>query len=332
MDLSKYGGAYNGALVDSAVQEYNLKSGRLVRSWDALDHIPLSQSQATLPTNGFPWDAYHVNSIDISQKGKFLVSMRNTWSAYLVDIQSGRIDWTLGGRELELQAGTGRPLRVAARRQAAAGRAGEPVRRPLLPADRRRHLRQRDRPLAGADPERRPAGAVRRPSPPQYGQKEGFETDYMGATRQQPDGNVFVGWGSSPYFSEFNRSGKVLLEGELPGPDLGYRATLEPWEGEPLTLPAGAARPTGSHTTVYASWNGATQLASWRVLAGAPGQLSKVAERSALRLRDRHPRHRELPRLPAAGARRGGQGARHLAHLRALGLNARRSVRPAGEL
>ncbi len=36
MDLSKYGGAYNGALIDSAVQEYNLKTGKLVRNWDAL--------------------------------------------------------------------------------------------------------------------------------------------------------------------------------------------------------------------------------------------------------------------------------------------------------
>ena len=43
MNLSKYGGAYNGALIDSAVQEYNLKTGKLLYSWDALDHIPLER-------------------------------------------------------------------------------------------------------------------------------------------------------------------------------------------------------------------------------------------------------------------------------------------------
>ena len=42
-DLSRYGGAYNGALIDSAVQEYNLKTGKLLSSWDALDHIPLER-------------------------------------------------------------------------------------------------------------------------------------------------------------------------------------------------------------------------------------------------------------------------------------------------
>ena len=35
-NLSKYGGAYNGALTDSAVQEYDLKTGKLLYSWDAL--------------------------------------------------------------------------------------------------------------------------------------------------------------------------------------------------------------------------------------------------------------------------------------------------------
>ena len=55
----------------------------------------------------------------------------------------------------------------------------------------------------------------------------------------------------------------------FPGPDLTYRATLEQWVGEPLSPPAGAALVKNGETTVYASWNGATQVASWRVLAGA---------------------------------------------------------------
>ena len=106
-DLSKYGGAYNGALIDSAVQEYDLKTGALERNWDALDHIPLSQSQASLPTNGFPWDAYHINSIQLTGNGEFLVSMRDTWAAYLVDIASSKIQWTLGGRNSSFKFGPG---------------------------------------------------------------------------------------------------------------------------------------------------------------------------------------------------------------------------------
>ena len=94
----------------------------------------------------------------------------------------------------------------------------------------------------------------------------------MGDTQPLPGGNVFVGWGSEPYFSEYSRSGKLLFEGELPGPDLTYRATLEQWVGLPLSPPVGAARQTDGKTTVYASWNGATEVVSWRVLAGAQRQ------------------------------------------------------------
>ena len=55
----------------------------------------------------------------------------------------------------------------------------------------------------------------------------------------------------------------------------------EPWVGEPLTDPAGAAREAGGCTTVYASWNGATELASWRVLAGSSSAGSSAGSGSS---------------------------------------------------
>jgi EmrB/QacA subfamily drug resistance transporter len=276
MDLSKYGGAYNGALIDSAVQEYNLKTGKLVRSWDALDHIPLSESQASLPTNGFPWDAYHVNSIDLAPNGGFLVSMRNTWAAYMV-APNGKIEWTLGGNrsdfklgpqaafewqhDVRLQPGSEISLYDDHCCQLTGG--GTYV-NPTAPS---RGL------VLKLNQQTRTATLVS-----QYGRSGGFDSDYMGDTQPLASGNVFVGWGSEPFFSEYSRSGKLLFEGELPGPDLTYRATLEPWVGQPLTAPLGAARQAGGRTTVYASWNGATQLASWRVLGGSSaGRLSVVA-------------------------------------------------------
>ena len=106
-NLSAYGGAYNGALIDSAVQEYNLKTGKLLRTWDALDHIPPEDSYATVPTNGFPWDTYHVNALELTGDGTFLVSMRNTWAAYLVNIATGKIEWTLGGKRSSFKFGPG---------------------------------------------------------------------------------------------------------------------------------------------------------------------------------------------------------------------------------
>ena len=237
-DLSAYGGAYNGALVDSAVQEYDLATGKLMRSWDALKHISLHESVATVPTNGFPWDAYHVNSIQLVAPGKFLVSMRNTWAAYLVDAASGRIEWTLGGRKSSFKFAPGagfewqHDVRIQPRTstvslfddhccQLTGGgtsvKATGPSRGLVIRLTRRN----------------RTASLVS-----QYGEREGFETEYMGDTQPLSGGGAFVGWGSEPYFSEYDSSGKLRFEGTLPEPDRSYRAQLEPWEGMPETKPA----------------------------------------------------------------------------------------------
>jgi hypothetical protein len=101
----------------------------------------------------------------------------------------------------------------------------------------------------------------------------------MGNVQLLPNGDVFVGWGEVPYFSEFSKSGKLLFDGVMPAPDMSYRAYVQTWVGQPLTPPSGAARTSGGKTVVYASWNGATNLASWRVLAASgTGSLKTVAD------------------------------------------------------
>jgi EmrB/QacA subfamily drug resistance transporter len=275
INLSSYGGAYNGAMTDAAVQEYDLRTGKLLRSWDALKHVPLGESHATVPTNGFPWDAYHVNSIDLVPGGKLLVSMRNTWAAYLVDIDSGQIGWTLGGRhssfkfasgaefqwQHDVRLGPGSTVSIFDDHCCQLTGGGTSV--PATASSRGLVLR--------IDPAAHTAALAA-----QYTGEDSFESEYMGDTQPLSNQNVLVGWGSDRWFSEYSRSGKLLLEGEFPQPDQSYRATLNEWVGLPLTKPAGVARSAGGTTTVYASWNGATRLASWRVLAGTGANQPRV--------------------------------------------------------
>ena len=277
LNLSRYGGAYNGALIDSAVQEYDLKTGKLLRSWDALEHIPLSDSQASVPTNGFPWDAYHVNAIDVAGNGTFLVSMRNTWAAYLVDIGSGGIEWTLGGRHSSFKFGPGAEFQW---QHDVVLQPGSTV---SLFDDHCCQLTGGGTHVPPTGPSR---GLVLKLDPSahtaalaaQYPGDGKFESEFMGDTQTLPKGNAFVGWGSEPSFSEYGPSGQLILQGEFPSSDLSYRATVERWVGLPLSRPAGAALQVDDRTTVYASWNGATEVASWRVLAGnSASSLSVVA-------------------------------------------------------
>ncbi|HEX3623409.1 MAG TPA: hypothetical protein VHT97_13935, partial [Acidimicrobiales bacterium] len=83
------------------------------------------------------------------------------------------------------------------------------------------------------------------------------------------NGNVFVGWGFLPYFSEFTRDGRLLFDGRFSGGGQSYRAFRFPWAGQPTEPPATALEVApGGLATVYASWNGATEVAQWQVLAG----------------------------------------------------------------
>ncbi len=278
MNLSRYGGAYNGALIDSAVQEYDLRTGRLVYSWDALKHIPLGDSYASLPTNGFPWDAYHVNSIQLPGDGSMIVSMRDMWAAYRIGITSGRIEWTLGGKHSSFKFGPGAGFSWQHDVQTYRGSpyvtlfddhccqitgGGTYVsptgasRGLVLKLDQSKHAAS----LAG-----------------QYSHGSDFAVDYMGSTEPLPGGNEFVGWGSQPYFSEYSASGRLLLDAVLPGSDITYRAMVEPWVGLPLQPPALAVRRHQGRTALYVSWNGATAVTAWRVLAAAgAGRLARVA-------------------------------------------------------
>jgi EmrB/QacA subfamily drug resistance transporter len=278
MNLSRYGGAYNGALIDSAVQEYDLWTGKLVRSWDALDHIPLSDSRATLPTNGFPWDAYHVNSISLPGDGTFVVSMRNTWAVYKVSIATGRIEWTLGGRHSSFALGRGAEFEW---QHDVAVYPGSSL---ITVFDD--HCCQIDSGGTYVSPTGASRGIVLRLSEPthaatladQYTEGPDFDADYMGNIQPLGNGNEMVGWGSASYLSEYSASGQLLLNATLPRPDITYRTIVEPWVGVPLYPPSGAARHKDGRTTVYVSWNGATEVAFWRVLGGSSaGDLTAVA-------------------------------------------------------
>ena len=97
-NLSDYGGVNNGVLVESAIQEYDLRTGKLLYTWNASDHIPLSESKTQPPTNGFGYDAYHVNAVQVRDNGTMLVSMRNTSALYLIDITAERSCGRWGAR------------------------------------------------------------------------------------------------------------------------------------------------------------------------------------------------------------------------------------------
>jgi hypothetical protein len=101
----------------------------------------------------------------------------------------------------------------------------------------------------------------------------------QGNVQTLPNGNVFIGWGSSPVTSEFSQDGNIQFDAEFPTEGETYRAFRFPWKGYPKYAPAIAAESgQDDEVKIYASWNGATEVATWQVLAGeGPRKLKELA-------------------------------------------------------
>jgi Arylsulfotransferase (ASST) len=285
MNLTPYGGSATGVVLDSAVQEYDLKTGQLLYTWDALNpggtpNIPLSQSQQrAFP--GIPWDAYHINSLQLTGNETFLVSMRNTWTAYLVSRTTNAIQWTVSGNpknstfalpanaqfqwQHDVQLHNGNVLSVfddhcCEIKSISGGKAQfanptGPSRGLVIKLNLAAHT-----------------GSF----VSQYVRAKNFNAAYLGNTQLLPGGNVALSWGSTPFFSEDSGKGKLLLDAVWPFPDLNYRTYVQKWVGIPYYSPSGAVRDNQGKGTVYASWDGDTQVVSWRVLAGTSAKSLKA--------------------------------------------------------
>ena len=264
-NLSAVGGPRDGAVADTLLQEIDLKTGLVTYEWHSLDHVPLANSYASAAptTRAEPFDYFHINSIDVEQDGDLLVDSRNTWAAYDVDPKTGQVRWELGGRHSSFKMGPGAST-----------------------AWQHDALQQPDGAITffdnGAFPQVHPqsraievtldmasmtATLVR-----SYEHRNPLVAGSQGNVQALPDGDWMVGWGQAGYLSEINAAGQVLFNAHLPPDWESYRAYVLPWSGQPADPPAVAAVPSpGAHggATVYASWNGATEVASWRVLAGS---------------------------------------------------------------
>ncbi|HUZ29599.1 MAG TPA: arylsulfotransferase family protein [Solirubrobacteraceae bacterium] len=283
-NLRPYHGAARGTVLDAGVQQYDLKTGKLLFTWDALNpghkaNISLSDSrQAPPPTSSDAWDAYHVNTVQPQSTGQILVSMRNTWAAYLIDPKTRHIVWTLGGRHSSFKSAAN--ARFAWQHDVHL----EPSGRVWLFNDNCCEVLPNHRLGPDSGPS---AGMVLKLDlsahkvslVAAYRHRPDLFTAFLGSMQLLPNGNAVVGWGSLPYFSEFDASGHQLLDVPFPGKDQSYRARFSSsWVGIPATRPSGAMRRTGGKATVYASWNGATQVASWELLGGASAtQLKPVS-------------------------------------------------------
>ncbi|HWK29361.1 MAG TPA: arylsulfotransferase family protein [Solirubrobacter sp.] len=267
-DLSPVGAAYSdGEAVDNVIQEVDVATGKVLWEWHSLDHVAITESYAGPPQkNRFPYDYFHINSIDVDTDGNLLVSARNTWALYKLDRRTGDVLWRLGGYRSDFALGDG--VRFAwqhdARRQPDGTITLFDNESTPKVGDRSRVLRldvdEAARRVTVAKAFTHPAGLLAFAE----GNAQGLAT-----------GNTMVGWGMGRRVSELGPDGELLFDVKLPSDADTYRAYRFEWTGAPTGKPAVAVTPDG----VAASWNGATDVTRWQVLAGPrPDALAPVAD------------------------------------------------------
>ncbi len=268
-DLSAFpNGSPTGVYEHNVVQEINVKTGKLVFQWDMSSHVALSDSQLPIaPLPGFVWDPQHINSIDVNSDGHILVSARSTSALYDVDGKTGNLIWTLGGKHSTFKAG---PNADFSFQHDARFLPGNQVSmfddsccsnlQMLNPTRFARGL------VVKLDLTAKTSTEVSA-----YTHSPGLDVPSQGSMQALANGDVFVGWGQLPFYSEYTSKGKLLYEVQLPPVDESYRARRAVWVGKPLSRPSIRVHRTGGKVTLLVSWNGATQVSSWQVLGG-PGR------------------------------------------------------------
>lgn len=273
MDLTPYGGPADGYVQDFAIQEIDLDTNKLIFFWDALEHIPLSESYepaSNAVRTGNIWDAYHLNSIGLTNTiDDIIVSSRSMWTIYRINKPTKNIVWQLGGKssDFTIELGGEFSWQHDARflsydlvslfdDNSDGSSTSEPPSHGLI--------LQLDFNTMNANVYRT------------YFHDPNITVDSQGNLQTLPNTNKFVGWGQSQYYSEFTDAGNnvgnpslnMVYDAQMPSTNYTYRAYRHDWVGMPFYPPSIGLTQNGAQVTVYASWNGSTETTQWQVFAG----------------------------------------------------------------
>jgi hypothetical protein len=275
-DLSSIGGLKNDKVWQGIVQELDIESGEVLFEWHSLEHVGLDETYATVSQDGRPGlDYFHVNSIEVDYDSNLIVSARQTFTVYKIDRNTGEVMWRLGGKKSDFEMGPGTRFAFQhdARRQPDGTITvfdnGTTIFHDNVPeaVEESRGI------VLELDEEQMSASLVH-----EYTHPDKQYAHASGNVQLLPNGNVFIGWGRALVFSEFSKDGEMLFDASLPPHNRSYRYFRFPWSGHPTDRPSAVAeRANEDELEVYASWNGATEVSTWEVLAGPrPDQIEPL--------------------------------------------------------
>lgn len=262
-----------GWIMDSMFQEIDIETGKLLFEWKASDHFKPEETFYANPFAGRwksnPFDFYHINSMQKDSLGNFLVSSRHLHTVSYINGENGGVEWTLGGAYTDFE-------------DLSEGRASD------FRWQHHAHWFSEDERILSLF-DNQAAGPLHEDAAYSKGTLIQLDLENktarllqsyvsIGQTRAasqgsvqllEPNDHVFVGWGSSAAYTEFDIAGNALCEVHLAAESTywwervkSYRAYKEfDWAGRPVEPP----RAVRKGARVYVSWNGATDVGFWEL-------------------------------------------------------------------
>jgi hypothetical protein len=279
VDMSKIvaGGKKDATVIGLVIQELD-PSKNVIFEWRSWDHFSLFDSTSSLTDQEV--DLIHGNALALANDGNLLLSTRDLSEITKINSQTGDIIWRLGGKANQFKFVNGQPF------------AYQHDVRQLPNGD-----------ITVFDNH----GTPQNPAPSRGVEYEVDETKktatqvwefthvppvfatFMGNVQRLSDGNTFLSWGA-PFtgagytwvsMTEVTPDKRTLFELSFDEPYVSYRAFRFPWQGLPDTQPALASKVEGDTITLGYSWNGATEVAAYRVLGGSSSQALGLIEEKA---------------------------------------------------
>ncbi|KAF1980848.1 hypothetical protein K402DRAFT_343617 [Aulographum hederae CBS 113979] len=272
-DMQAYGIA-NGYLMDGVFQEIDIETNDLLFEWKASSAFGINDSfvdpgeiTSGLDANN-AFDFYHINSVEKDDNGNYLVSGRHTHSISYIDGRTGETIWILGGKRNQFEDLSGgnatnfswqhdprwlSPSTISLYDNGATDwtSTGNVTRGMIIQLD---------------------TTAMTATLVAVYLSPDGILSASQGSMQLLSNGNVFMGYGSKSAFTEYAPGGEPLWDVEFgvlgnrtvkTSGAMNYRTYKANWTGRPDTDPTF----TYSNSSLYMSWNGATDIATWALMS-----------------------------------------------------------------
>lgn len=275
-------GLQHGWVIDSVFQEVNITTGELIFEWRASEYFTIEDTLSSAQKDGAgsspeqALDFFHINSVDKDADGNYLVSAANMHTVLCISSKDGSLLWQLGGEETAFRELSGGAATSFSRSSDVKWHNDSTI----TLFDSNDGWKSSRGLMLEVNSTGKTATLLH-----EYRAPAGIRSRSDGSMQLLSNGNVLVGWGDIPAFTEYSVDGEVLCDthtAPVAFAKLGwvrsYRTYKFPWVGNPQTKPDVAVRP--DEDAVYVSWNGATEVAGWVLDAYDPEQKEDAGDAS----------------------------------------------------